>query len=248
MTARPLAIVTGTSRGLGRALAAALLARDHDVVGIARGPRPAQLALAGYTHVTLDLTELEALEPALEAATGRELATRTRVVLVHNAGTVEPVGPLTALGARELERSFALNVLAPILLSGFVLRRSTAHDVRIAEISSGAAHAPYAGWAAYCAGKAALAMVGRVVAAEAEAFDEHARRRIAVVSYAPHVVDTAMQAVLRSTSAARFPARERFVGLHERGELVAPERPAAELADVLARDELPARTELRFRP
>jgi len=62
------------------------------------------------------------------------------------------------------------------------------------------------------------------------------------------MVDTAMQAEDRAASAKEFPDAARFVALHTEGRLVAPERPAIEIAALLDRDDLPPFSELRFEP
>jgi len=63
-----LALVTGTSAGLGLAIARALLARGWAVLGVAR--RPAPLSHAAYRHQRLDLADLA----AVEAFAGRQAA------------------------------------------------------------------------------------------------------------------------------------------------------------------------------
>ena len=57
-----LALVTGTSRGIGTAVALELLGRGWRVQGLARGEAPAELACEGYQHERLDLSDLSALE------------------------------------------------------------------------------------------------------------------------------------------------------------------------------------------
>ena len=66
-----LAIVTGTSAGLGAAIATLLLRHDWAVIGIAR--RPAGLSHPRYRHVTLDLGDVEALTTVVPRELGREL-------------------------------------------------------------------------------------------------------------------------------------------------------------------------------
>jgi len=242
------ALVTGTSRGLGSAVARALLDRGWTVTGIARGPAPAELAHERYEHRELDLSDL----PRTATVVERELAGTMRpglrrAALVNNAGRVEPVGPVHALDAAELLKTLVLNAATPIWLSGFLLRHFRC-PLRIVDVSSGAARSPYPGWSAYCASKAALAMADRVLATEIDEVPALAQRDIAVVTYAPHVVATRMQETVRTAATEDFPRRARFVELHERGDLVAPEGPAREIAELCDADGLPAHSELRFRP
>jgi benzil reductase ((S)-benzoin forming) len=70
---------------------------------------------------------------------------------------------------------------------------------------------------------------------------------VSVVSYEPGVVDTAMQAAVRGTARADFPALDRFLELHARGALAPPERPALEIAALLEREDATGFEELRLR-
>lgn len=245
------AVVTGTSRGLGPAIARALLDRGWDVVGVARSAAAPGLEGERYTHLELDLSDPQALESALAGDLGQRLAPAgaPRLALVNNAARLGPVGPVTSLDAPALAAHLAVNVAAPARLAGALL--AAAPDgvaLRIVNVSSGAATRAYPGWTAYCAGKAALAMTSAVLAAELESYAALERRDVRIVDYSPHVVATAMQAALRATDPADFPLRQRFVDLHEAGDLVPPEGPAREIADLLASDELPVHSTRRFQP
>ena len=227
------AVVTGTSRGLGAAIAAALLGRGWRVTGCARGAAPEALAGAqGYAHLEVDLADRDATRAAFDPARPElaPLARADRVALVHNAAVLA-TAPIHALELDVAVDAFAVNAAVPLWLSGLVLRGTARDaDVRIVEISSGAATSPYPGWSLYCATKAALSMAGRVLAAEAREVEALSGRRISVLSYAPHVVATAMQAEIRAQDAADFPRVERFHRLHAEGGLVPPEAPAEDLA------------------
>lgn len=239
-----IAIVTGSSRGLGRTVVDAVLARGWHVLGIARSV-PDGLDDERYLHLRAD----PATAPAIEHALRQELANGCeRLALVNNAGVVEPIAPVRDLDAHAIARAFAVNVTAPIWLMGLAVRAAGAAPLRIVNVSSGAATKAYAGWAAYCGSKAALRMAGEVLAKELDEVEALRGRDIAIVSYAPHVVATAMQAVLRETAAERFPEHARFVALHERGELVPPDAPAGEIAALLDADDLPRHSEQRYRP
>ncbi len=243
-----ICLVTGTSSGIGLAVAEELLRRGWDVAGVAR--RPAPLHHARYRHLRLDLADTARLEAEFEGAFGDALALdgRTRVGLVNGAAMLEPVGPTSSAPAAGLARAFAVNAVAPIWLLGFFLRRVRGAKLRVVDVSSGAARRPYAGWSAYCATKAALRMAGEVVGEEARAYAPGSALPVDVslVSYEPGVVDTEMQQAVRGAVAETFPQVARFLDLHASGKLHHPSKPAAEIAELLASDGLPPFSERRL--
>ena len=221
------AIVTGHTHGLGAALARALALRGVQVLGRARG-LSASLAAefpGQVRQVALDLADSAALAGWLAqghvAAFFEDCAAS---LLVNNAGTVQPIGPLPAQDCAEVGAAVALNVAAPLMLAAAVA--ALPGERRIAHVSSGAGRAPYAGWSVYCAGKAALDHHARAAALDAVP-------GLRVCSIAPGIVDTAMQAAIRASSVQLFPARARFIDLHRNGELADPATSAAKLVDYL---------------
>ena len=247
MKSDKLCVVTGTSAGIGAAVAETLLAGGWRVVGIAR--REAGLHDRNYTHVRLDLADPAAVERYFTDDFAREYPAHDfrRVGLVNNAALLEPVGPLAKLELGALARAFTVNSVVPVWLMGFFLRHSAGTPLRIVNLSSGSAIGARAGWAAYCATKAALLMAGRVWGQEAEQVPG-AHRDAAVLSYEPGLVDTQMQTTIRGVSATDFPSVGRFVEFHEQGRLSDPSRPAREIAAFLERDHAPAFGEGRIQP
>jgi NAD(P)-dependent dehydrogenase (short-subunit alcohol dehydrogenase family) len=243
-----LAIVTGTSSGIGAAAARALLARGWTVVGIAR--RVAGFEQPRYRHLSADLAATEhlaRLDGELTAVI-REARWR-RIGLVNNAATAEPLGPLERVEPLALNRLHALNLAAPMWLMGLVVRRAPPETpIRIVNVSSGAAVQPFPGLSVYASAKAGLRMAGMVLAAELESPIRPGgpRRDAAILSYEPGIVDTEMQTTARSHSDADFPWVGMFTGFFREKQLVPPEGPAGEIAAFLESRPGAVFTERRF--
>jgi benzil reductase ((S)-benzoin forming) len=228
-----LYIVTGTTKGLGEALAARIaLDRDNELIALARAPGG---PIAGGERFEIDLADTGAIDAVFDLVDERIRGKRyAKAVLINNAGVVAPVGPLERVDAGELERNLIVNLVAPILLMRRFLRATEAAAMRrIINISSGAGRRPISGWGAYCTAKAGLDMATRVVALEAQSRG----LRIEAVSLAPGVIDTPMQAVVRGASAEDFADVERFRKMKDEGAL----RPATDVAEDILRAEAAGR-------
>ncbi|MGF6754581.1 benzil reductase ((S)-benzoin forming) [Paraburkholderia sp. GAS42] len=222
------AIVTGHTRGLGDALAAELLSRGIDVLGVSRSLNPslAQRFPEALTQVELDLADTARVGAWIAGDALRSfVAGADRVVLVNNAGMVQPIGPLEGQDAAAIASAVSLNAATPLMMASAVAAAATdATDRRIVHVSSGAARNAYAGWSIYCATKAALDHHARAVA-----LDEN--RALRICSLAPGVVDTGMQAEIRDVDTEKFPLRGKFEDLKRNGQLASPEASATKLVD-----------------
>ncbi len=223
------AIVSGHSRGLGAAIASELLERGIPVLGLARHGNAALAAEHGdkLAEVTLDLADSAALAAWLGGgALDAWVADAGRVLLVNNAGTLQPMGPLPLQEAAAVARAVAVNVAAPLMLAAAFAQAGQVPDRRVLHVSSGAARKPYAGWSVYCATKAALDHHARAVR-------EDATPGLRICALAPGVIDTAMQGEIRATSSERFPLRDRFAEMQAQGGLTDPAECAMHLVDFL---------------
>jgi NAD(P)-dependent dehydrogenase (short-subunit alcohol dehydrogenase family) len=236
------AIVTGHSRGLGAAIAADLLARKIPVLGLARSRTSALAQQFGslFTETALDLSDSAAVLRWLASDALQDfLAGSKTVLLVNNAGMLQPVGPLETQEVAAIARTVSLNVATPLMLAAAVAA-SAAPDKRVLHISSGAGRSAYPGWNVYCATKAALDQHARAVALDASP-------ALRICSLAPGVIDTDMQAEIRATPLEKFPPRERFEELKRSGGLTDAASAAKRLVDYLLSDKFgtEAATDLR---
>jgi len=156
---RPTALITGASRGIGRAIAARLLEDGYDVVNFSRGA-PAAL-MPGETFVSVDLSDAARTRQAVA-----ELAAQRQVLyLVNNAGMIQ-VANIEQVSGQALQDTLAVNLVAPLLLLQGLLpaMRRQGHG-RVVNIGSRAALGK-PGRTAYGASKAGLAGMTRTWALE----------------------------------------------------------------------------------
>jgi len=216
------AIVTGVSRGLGEALAHALLERGYHVVGVGR-TSGARLTGPNYRFVELDLAEAQRVGDVLGAPFA-QLAARSPeyVCLINNAALGTPVGVIGTLDANEISRSLAVNLAAPIALANLFCQvfADDASERRIINVSSGAAGNTMPGVSNYCVAKAGLEMLTRSLAAE------QPDGRFRAITVRPGVIDTGMQEFMRSQPKEVLPGVALFEGFFKGGQLVPPDTTA----------------------
>lgn len=189
-----VALVTGASRGLGRALSIELSRRGYRVVMVARGKEDLEAAAASVRAVgkeppvtlVYDVADKHAVVPiaSLAAELGGDVD-----VLVHNASDLGPVPMplLMDLACEDLEAVLQVNLVGPFRLSkaigGSMALRKTG---TILFLSSDAAVNAYPGWGAYGTSKAAADHLARTLAAEL------AIHGVRVLSVDPTDMDTEM--------------------------------------------------------
>ena len=234
-----LFIVTGASRGMGEAIAEQLLAPGHTVLGVSRRTSAALARRSGEVGVGCEQWEADLSQPGavaarlqawLAALDGSTFATAT---LINNAAALTRIGPLDAAADAELSAALRVGLEAPVLLTAAFLRATQdwAARRRVLNISSGLGRRAMAGQASYCAVKSGLDHFSRALALDEAQRPNGAR----VVALAPGVIDTDMQAQLRSADAAGFPDLAVFQGLKDNGQLTSPADAATRVLAYLMR-------------
>jgi benzil reductase ((S)-benzoin forming) len=237
--AQHLTIVTGSSRGLGAALVAERLLPGHRVLGIARQRNAALQAQAEAAGARLEQWPLDLADAPAAAARlqgwlqGLDGGAFTSVALINNAGVVGTPAPLQRVPLAEASQALRVGLEAALLLSAAFLDATDAWPGarRVLNVSSGLGRRGMAGSAVYCAAKAGMDNFSRAVALEQAAHANPAR----IVSMAPGVIDTDMQAALRAGDPALFPERALFVKLQADGLLASPQDCARRLLARLER-------------
>ena len=232
-----LFIVTGASRGLGRAIAEQLLQPGHVVLGLSRQAPAAPAGLEQWPCDQADPLPVAArLQAWLEGLEGSRFASAT---LVNNAALLADPKPLREADAAALSAAVRVGLEAPLLLTAAFLRatRQWTADKRVLHISSGLGRRAMAAQGPYCAVKAALDHLARAQALEEALLDRGAR----VVALAPGIIDTDMQVQLRGADPAGFPDHEAFVQMKSGARLDSPALAAAKVIAYLRRADFGAR-------
>lgn len=162
MGERPVAVVTGSSRGIGRGLAAFFLGRDYAVAGCSRGA--ATIHAPGYQHASVDLAEEKQVREWIHAV---KMAHDRIDVLVCNAGLVRPPLMLTVTSGEVVDAFLRTNVAGVYHVlrevSKVMLLRGYGRIITMSSVAT-ALHAE--GTSAYAASKSAATEITKVLARE----------------------------------------------------------------------------------
>ncbi len=217
-------VITGASRGLGAGIARDFFDRGMRLAVCSRG-EPALPAGDRVLSARLDVTDEAAVDEFAAAAFDRF----GHVDLwVNNAGVLEPIAPLRDVEVDAWRRHIDINVTGVFLgTRAYVrhLRRAGKGGVLV-NISSGAAWNGYAGWSAYCAGKAAVDLMTESVQLE------EADAGLRAHAVAPGVIDTAMQELIRGADESVFPMVDKFRAMKRDDTFSTPPFVAQKLAEL----------------
>lgn len=230
-------IITGTSRGIGEALAREFLSYDNTLICTSRSANEDLIETASGLGVPLYYHESDISRPDSANAFIKEafriidFNKAQAICLINNAGILEPMGPSGSLSTRKMEQHIRTNLLAPaILINSFIKLAAKAAILKvILNMSSGASEYSYFGWSLYCSSKAGLDMLTRTVALE----QESAKNPVKLFALKPGIVETPMQQLIRNTKTKQFRDREKFVKLFNDGLLASPQSVAEVVAQTI---------------
>ncbi len=199
MAAKPTAFVTGAGSGIGAATAIELAQRGYAVaLGARRKDKLDQVAgriaqSGGRAFaVQLDVAESASVGEACRAAAD-ELGPIG--VLINNAAVIEPICALADADAAAWEQCIRINLVGAWSMTKAVIPGMiAAGSGTIVNVSSGAAVHALEGWSAYCASKAALAMLTRSINRE------YGLQGIMAYGFRPGLIATAMQETIREAA------------------------------------------------
>jgi NAD(P)-dependent dehydrogenase (short-subunit alcohol dehydrogenase family) len=224
-----LYVITGASRGLGRAMAEQLAASGATVLGLSR-----HAPAAAFEQWPCDLADPVRVAQRLGIWLGGIEAKRfASASLVNNAAMLTEPAPLADMDLAALSQAARVGLEAPLVLTAAFLHATRAWPGlrRVLHISSGLGRRGMASSGPYCAVKAGLDNLARAQVLE-EALQINGAK---VCSLAPGIIDTDMQVQLRGADAKAFPDREAFVQMKSGGKLDSPVAAAAKVIDYMHR-------------
>ncbi len=227
-----LFIITGTSQGLGQALARHCLERGHWVLSISRKPIPAH---PHCLSIRQDLRSTKGLEVKLGKALLKLKKQKLNAIhLINNAAVIEPIGAVENFSAKDVEDHLRVNLLTPIELCRmfFKLTKKTKARRSVVQISSGAAYRAIQGWSLYCTSKAGLRMFNAGLQQ-----DFGSESDVRLLNFSPGVMDTQMQGTIRKQSPKNFAQVEAFKMMKSEGRLLTPQVVAEKLFELIQNPE-----------
>jgi len=218
--------ITGSSRGLGKALAILLLDKEgNHVTGISRSQ---SISHKHYRHTPADLSKPEeAMAYQFEVSADKP----GQICLINNAGYIGDLKHIGDQDSRAIAQGLNVNLVSPAILINNFVAQTKAYDCPkiILNISSGAGQNVVESWETYCASKAGINMFSRVVAHDLGITDKNYH----VFSVAPGVIDTEMMSSIRQPNEKDFGEVKRFKELKENGMLDSPRGAASKLLPFL---------------
>lgn len=198
-----VAFITGTSKGIGKAIAQLLLNENYIVFGYSRTNT---IKHPNFTFTEIDLSDLEKVQkltfPKFDNA---------EVLLINNAAAIGKIIPLSLKKDSEIINDYNLNIISPTILCARFINAFDGKKI-IINISSGAANSNIASWSTYCATKSAIDRLTCVIA-------EEKYSNLTIFSVHPGIVDTQMQVEIRKADTNLFPLLSKFTSYYNNNEL-----------------------------
>lgn len=188
-------VITGASRGIGAAAAQVFVRAGAKVALLARSEADIQVLAAGLGTDAMALVCDVAQAASVAAAMAAVIARWGRIdVLINNAGVIEPIARIADTDPADWSHAIDVNLKGVFNGMRYAIPVMRAQGAgTILTVSSGAAHTPLEGWAAYCASKAGAAMLTRA------AHLEEAAHGLRIMGMSPGTVATKMQVVIKAS-------------------------------------------------
>jgi len=220
------AIITGSSRGLGEAIAKRMLEEKVSVIGVSRSENEELKDLSRklgleYHFYKCNLASSTEIGSVFQEISELAFNKRTdQVYLINNAGIIEPIDRVGNLEEAAMLTNVQVNLTAPIQICNLILKRAKESNIplTIANVTSGAAERPVHGWSLYCSTKAGVNMFTETTGLELG----NQQSQFKVIGYSPGIMDTDMQSTIRSATEEAFAELEKFKDFKAKDMLRSP--------------------------
>lgn len=240
-----LYIITGASSGLGSSFVEELNYFNNDLILIARNKfklsniKSTQESKGRSIEIySIDLSKKESYEKLNEIFNNLKWFNYSKVVLINNASTILPISHLNETNNDQIYNLIHLNLISCILASQLFMNYCKTNNLEnsfIINISSGVSLKPIEGWGLYCISKAAVNMLASVIAEDSKSW----QYPIQSISLNPGPLNTPMQKMIRDSDEKQNPIKNKFVKMHDNGELLEPKLVAKKIISLLSTKPFP---------
>ena len=212
-------IITGGSKGLGKALTEKYKNEGYQIYSLARTPQAKKNHIA---PIQIDLSDLKKSITVFETLLNQILEKNPdSITFINNAGKLGKIDTLPNIPSGDIESTITLNYTTPMVLCSIFIKmlRDFKGSKKIRNISSGAAHGSHHGWSVYCSTKSAMDSFSKTMAVE----EEKSPYPVHILSIYPGIIDTEMQAEIRKSKESEFSNVQRFIDMKKNNELSSPQ-------------------------
>ena len=215
-----VAFITGTGKGIGKAIAEILLDENYLVYGFSRSNT---IEHQNFNFTQINLADLEqVLEITFPKLEDKD------VLLINNAATIGEIVPIDLKSELAIIEEYNLNIITPTLLCKKFIQSYNEKHKLIINLSSGAANKSIASWNTYCATKSALDRLTDVI-------NKENHKNLRIFSVHPGIVNTNMQAEIRNSDPNLFPLHQNFVDYHTLNSLISAKSTALKLHQIIVK-------------
>jgi len=235
-------IITGTSRGIGESLAKQLLDESHHLICISRTINRNLVELAenennAVTYFPFDLNNISEMDQLFEKMFSiiRQEPHMDALYLINNAGMLSPVAPIERCSTESVIENVTINLLAPMMMTSHFIKHTQGMNIdkRIMNISSASAKYLLPSQSCYSTSKAGLDTFSKSIMLE----QSNKEYPVKITSVYPGMIDTQMQAEIRSANVENFPYVDQFIQIAQEGKLQTADYTAGKLIDILSSDD-----------